>query len=436
MLDPRFVAENPDRVREALSRRNSDAAVLSSVDRIVELNARRAVVVFEGDEAKALRNKLSPQIGKLMKAGKKDEAMGLRAQVQEAKAKAETLDEERKTIEAERQDLLLAMPNLLDERVPPGKGDEDNVEVRRWVETELMQSGEAHDVIGTNLGGFDFPAAARITGARFAVLRGPIARMERALANFFLDLHTEQHGYTEVIAPYIVWGSALEGTAQLPKFEQDLFKLAEPLNGSTAYLIPTAEVPVTNLHRDEILTEEQLPLCYAAFTPCFRSEAGAYGKDTRGYIRQHQFHKVEMVKLTTPETSDAEHEKLTANAEACLKALELPYRVMRLCGGDIGFGAKHCYDLEVWLPSQQQFREISSCSNYGDFQARRMGLRYRPDGPKSKPRLCHTINGSGLAVGRALVAVLENYQQPDGSVIIPEVLRPYMGGLDRIEKPE
>ena len=435
MLDPRFVAENPDRVREALSRRNSDAAVLSSVDRIVELNARRAEVVYEGDECKAVRNKLSPQIGKLMKEGKKDEAMGLREQVGQAKARAEALDTERKGLETERRALLLTLPNLLDDRVPPGKGEDDNVEVRRWVETEL-KTGEAHDVLGTALGGFDFAAAARMAGARFAVLLGATARLERALANFFLDLHTGQHGYTEVITPYIVWCSALEGTAQLPKFEQDLFKLAEPLNGSPAYLIPTAEVPVTNLHREEILTEEQLPISYAAFTPCFRSEAGAYGKDTRGYIRQHQFHKVEMVKITTPDTSNEQHELLTSHAEACLKALELPFRTMRLCGGDIGFGAKHCYDLEVWLPSQQQFREISSCSNYGDFQARRMGLRFRPSGPKSKPQFCHTVNGSGLAVGRALVAVLENYQQPDGSVIIPEVLRPYMGGLDRIEKPE
>lgn len=437
MLDPRFVAENPEQVREALRRRGSDAAAISSVDRIVALTERRAAVAHEGDEARAVRNKLSPQIGALMKQGRRDEAAALRRQVQEAKARAEALDTERRALEAERRALLLALPNLLDERVPPGDGEGDNVELRRWAPGELLAEGRAHDELGVALGIMDFEAAARISGSRFTVLRGAGARLERALISWFLDLHTSRHGYTELVVPYLVWASTLEGTAQLPKFEEDLFKLSAPMNGQDAYLIPTAEVPVTNLHRGEILAAEDLPRSYACFTPCFRSEAGAYGRDTRGYIRQHQFHKVELVKITTPEDADAEHEALTGHAEACLKALGLPYRVMRLCGGDIGFGARHCYDLEVWLPSQGRYREISSCSSYGDFQARRMNLRYRPAGPgKPKPRLCHTINGSGLAVGRTLVAILENYQQPDGSVRIPEVLQPYMGGLDRIAPPQ
>lgn len=279
------------------------------------------------------------------------------------------------------------------------------------------------------------------------MLRGPIARLERALANFFLDLHTGQHGYTEMAVPVIVGRGALEGTGQLPKFEDDLFKLSAPVNGRDAFLIPTAEVPLTNLLAGEILPEASLPLAFVALTPCFRAEAGSYGRDTRGLIRQHQFAKVELVRITAAHDSDAQHEALTRHAEACLEALELPYRRMRLCSGDIGFSARHCYDLEVWLPGQGAWREISSCSNCGDFQARRMALRYRPaaaapdgDGQKKggkaaapKPTLCHTINGSGLAVGRALVAVLENYAQPDGSVIVPEVLRPYMGGLARIE---
>ncbi len=437
MLDPRLVAENPEQVREALRRRGSDAAVIASVDRIVALTERRAAVAHEGDEARAVRNKLSPQIGALMKQGRRDEAAALRRQVQEAKARAEALDTERRALEAERRTLLLALPNLLDERVPPGDGEGDNVELRRWAPGEILAEGRAHDELGVALGIMDFEAAARISGSRFTVLRGAGARLERALISWFLDLHTSRHGYTELVVPYLVWASTLEGTAQLPKFEEDLFKLSAPMNGQDAYLIPTAEVPVTNLHRGEILAAEDLPRSYVCFTPCFRSEAGAYGRDTRGYIRQHQFHKVELVKITTPEDADAEHEALTGHAEACLEALGLPYRVMRLCGGDIGFGARHCYDLEVWLPSQGRYREISSCSSYGDFQARRMNLRYRPAGPGTpKPRYCHTINGSGLAVGRTLVAILENYQQPDGSVRIPEVLRPYMGGLDHIAPPQ
>jgi seryl-tRNA synthetase len=280
----------------------------------------------------------------------------------------------------------------------------------------------------------------QMSGARFVALKGDVARLERALAMFFVDLHTEQHGYTEVSVPYVVSRSALEGTSQLPKFEEDLFGIkteSHTCNGEDAFLIPTAEVPVTNLHRNQVLDEDDLPLSYVAWTPCFRAEAGSYGRDTRGLIRTHQFQKVELVKITTAESSDAQHEELTQHAEACLQALQLPYRKMRLCAGDIGFSARHCYDLEVWLPGPGEYREISSCSNTGDFQARRMALRYRPKSSnkkdKSKPVLCHTINGSGLAVGRALVAVLENYQRPDGSVEIPAVLRPYMGGKEIIK---
>lgn len=274
----------------------------------------------------------------------------------------------------------------------------------------------------------------KLSGARFTVYKGLGARLERALVNFFINTHADEHGYTELMVPYMVKASALYGTGQLPKFEADLFKLTSQLGGEDAYLIPTAEVPVTNLHREEILEESELPKAYVAFTPCFRSEAGSYGRDTKGLIRQHQFHKVEMVRVTTPQDSDEQHELLTGHAEAILKALELPYRVVRLCGGDISFNARHCYDLEVWMPGQGAFREISSCSNFGDFQSRRMGLRYRPestDGKKNKPVLAHTINGSGLAVGRTVVAILENYQQPDGSIVIPKVLVPYMG-VDRI----
>jgi seryl-tRNA synthetase len=295
----------------------------------------------------------------------------------------------------------------------------------------------SHVELGTRLGILDFERAAKLSGARFAVLEGMGAKLERALINFFLDLHTTEHGYKEVMVPYIVHRQIAEGTGQLPKFEKDMFRLAEPLNGSDAFLVPTAELPVTNLHRDEILDEEELPMRWACFTPCFRSEAGSAGRDVRGLIRQHQFHKVELVWLTTPDRVDQDYKALVLHAETCLQRLGLPYRVVRHCGGEVSFSAARCHDLEVWLPSQDTFREISSCSHFTDFQARRMQLRYRPkdhDGKKSKPRLVHTLNGSGLAVGRTLVAILENYQQADGSIEIPEALRPYLGGRDRITR--
>ncbi|MCP4805970.1 MAG: serine--tRNA ligase [Proteobacteria bacterium] len=438
MLDPKLVENEPERVRDALARRSADEKTLAALDRVAELNQRRREVILEGDECRAVRNKLSPEIGKLYKAGKGDEAGELKAQVATASARAKELEAEQGELEAERDRLLLHMPNLLDDRVPAGKSEDDNEEIRRWGDKpEFDFEPQLHDDLGAKLGILDAEAGAKLAGARFTVLRGAAARLERALISFFLDMHTSQHGYGEVMVPYIVWEDAMEGTTQLPKFEDDLFRLAEPLNGKRGFLIPTAEVPVTNLHRDEIVDGADLPLAYACFTPCFRAEAGSYGKDTRGLIRQHQFHKVEMVRVCAPEDSDAQHELLTSHAEACLQALGLHYRVMRLCAGDISFGARHCYDLEVWLPGQDKFREISSCSTFGDFQARRMKLRYRPepkpgDAKKAKPRLAHTINGSGLAVGRTLVAILENYQEADGSVVIPEALRPYMGGLDRI----
>ena len=296
----------------------------------------------------------------------------------------------------------------------------------------------SHDDLGAALGILDLERAARMSGSRFAVLQGAGARLERALINFFLDLHVAEHGHSEVMVPYIVWRDAMQGTGQLPKFEADLFKLSQPLNGQDAYLIPTAEVPVTNLHRGEILDETDLPLRYCSFTPCFRAEAGSYGKDTKGLIRQHQFHKVELVHITTPGRSRQDHEELTGFAERCLQLLELPYRKVRVCSGEMSAAAANQMDLEVWVPSQGRYREISSCSNFNDFQARRMGLRYRVHVEEGKGRVafCHTLNGSALAVGRTLVAILENYQQADGSVVIPQALRPWMGGLDRITAPE
>ncbi|MCB9745273.1 MAG: serine--tRNA ligase [Alphaproteobacteria bacterium] len=439
MLDARLVEDQPELIRAALLKRHAGEDTLAALDRVAEINQKRRELVAEVNDARALRNELSPQIGRMMKAGQREEAEGLKERVRVASERAKELEVEVNELEAERQGILMGIPNLLDPRVPEGKGEEENVEVRRWgAPPEMDFEPKAHDELGVALGLMDFEAAARISGARFSVLKGAVARLERALISFFLDMHTREHGYEEVMVPYIVRDVAMEGTGQLPKFGADMFRLAEPVNGSEAYLIPTAEVPVTNLYRGEILDGADLPLAYAAFTPCFRAEAGAYGRDTRGLIRQHQFHKVELVRITAEDDSDAQHEALTSHAEACLQALGLHYRVVRLCSGDISANARHCYDLEVWLPAQQTFREISSCSTFGDFQARRMDLRYRPvteGGKKAKPRFCHTINGSGLAVGRALVAILENYQQADGSVVIPEVLRGYMGGLDRIEAP-
>eukprot|EP00746_Dinoflagellata_sp_MGD_P143173 gnl/MRDRNA2_/MRDRNA2_76037_c0_seq1.p1 gnl/MRDRNA2_/MRDRNA2_76037_c0~~gnl/MRDRNA2_/MRDRNA2_76037_c0_seq1.p1 ORF type:complete len:573 (-),score=122.24 gnl/MRDRNA2_/MRDRNA2_76037_c0_seq1:76-1794(-) len=437
-LDERLVAEDPELIKQSLTMRRATPEQLQSVDRIGELTKQRNELAREGDQQRAVRKKLSGQIGKLMKEGNKEEAEKLKAEVSDAAAIAAKADEKLALVDEERSALFSALPNLLDPRVVDGSDENANKEVGTWgTDGDLPSDLKWHDEVANELGGLDIEAAGKLSGSRFAVLRGSIARLERALINFFVDMHTEQHGYTEVNVPYVVGAAALRGTGQLPKFEEDLFKLKEPLNGREGYLIPTAEVPVTNLHAGETIDESQLPFSYVTFTPCFRAEAGSYGKDTRGLFRQHQFHKVELVKITTPEQSDEQHHMLVDHAEKCLQALKLPYRKMQLCSGDIGFSAQLCYDLEVWLPGQGKFREISSCSNCGSFQARRMNLKYRPKaldekGKKQRPVFCHTINGSGLAVGRTLVAILENYQNADGSVTIPEVLRPYMGGKEKI----
>ncbi len=435
MLDSRFIVDNPDVVRGSLKRRHADDKTMAALERVLEIDGQRRALVTQTDELRAQRNQLTKQIGPLMKAGKREEAEPLRAQVGEAAAQLAKLDTELDAIATEQKDLLLSIPNVLDDRVPDGSTDADNQEVRSWGDKPAMDfEPKDHHDLGTDLGILDFPAAAKMSGARFSVLKGAGARLERALINYFTDQGVAQ-GYTEVMVPYIVSRTAMTGTGQLPKFEDDAFKVSHDVAGEDAFLISTAEIPVTNLHREEILAEADLPLKYVCFTPCFRAEAGSYGKDTRGLIRQHQFHKVEMVKIVTAEQAQAEHEALTRNAEQLLEALGLPYRTVALCGGDVGFTASICYDIEVWLPGQGAYREISSCSHFGDFQSRRMKLRYRPE-EGGKPRFAHTINGSGLAVGRTLVAILENHQQADGSVNIPEVLRPYMGGLDRIAPVE
>ena len=442
VLDERLVVEQPQLVTDALERRYADASLVHAVGRVGELTLTRARLVEAGNEQRSVRKSTSTQIGALLKSGDKDGAEAAKVTVAAATAEADRLDAELERVDEERDRLFAQLPNLLDARTPPGEDESANIAVSSWGFDDIgsLPSGGAwHDETAAALGGLDTEAASKLSGSRFAVLRGSLARLERALISYFLDLHAGEHGYTELQVPLIVGASALRGTGQLPKFEEDLFKLSEPLNGREAYLIPTGEVPLTNLHAGEILDEASLPISYVAHTPCFRAEAGSAGKDTRGLFRQHQFNKVELVKICRPSESDAEHERLVAHAEACLRALKLPYRKMMLCGGDIGFSAALCYDLEVWLPGQGRFREISSCSNCGSFQARRMNLRYRPvddgSGKKQKPHFCHTINGSGLAVGRTVVAILENYLNDDGSVTVPDVLRPYMGGLEKMAAP-
>jgi seryl-tRNA synthetase len=438
MIDPHLIAEQPELVQRHLERRHADPQMMHDLQTIVALSERRSQLISERDALRAERNTLSKEIGQLYRQGKGDEAEALKERVSHGSVRTKVLEEELAGVEARRTELCMGIPNLLHDDVPEGKSDEHNRVVRTWGEAKLqLGEGLAHVEVGQSLGIVDFDRSAKLTGTRFYVLVGAGARLERALINYFLDQHTGEHGYTEVLTPYIVHGHAAEGTGQLPKFASDMFKLAEPLNGSDAYLIPTAEVPVTNLHREEILEIDELPKKYACFSPCFRSEAGSAGRDVRGLIRVHQFHKVELVWVTHPERAEADHQALLGHAEAMLQALDLPYRVVELCGGDVSFAAHRCYDLEVWLPSQG-YREISSISHFGDFQARRMALRYRPaseGNKKAKPRHAHTLNGSGLAVGRTVVAILENNQQPDGSVVIPEVLRPYMGGLEVIRPP-
>ena len=426
MLDLNFVRENLEQVRAALISRNFPA---ESLDEFVELDRGRRRLIADADEINRKRNLFSKEVGSLMQAGKKDEAAALRAEVAQLKERQSSLEKLRDNADDDMRSLLSGLPNIPAADVPVGPDESANVEVRRYgTPKEFDFTPKDHVDLGENLGILDLERATKIAGARFSILNGAGARLERALINFMLDIHTVEHGYTETLPPFLVNRTALFGTNQLPKFEEDLFHIKDDRGFA---LIPTAEVPVTNYHAGEILDAKDLPRYYTAYTPCFRSEAGSYGRDTRGLIRQHQFEKVELVKLSLPENSADEHEKLTADAERILQMLELPYRTVLLSTGDMGFGAKKTYDLEVWLPSQNTFREISSCSNCGDFQARRMNLRFRRGGGE-KPEFVHTLNGSGLAVGRTWIAILENYQQADGSVVVPEVLRPYMRGLEVI----
>jgi seryl-tRNA synthetase len=422
MLDVKLLREDLTRVRERLASRGIEIAW----DEFVYLDQQRRDTLARIEKLKERKNRLSGEIGKVKKSG--GDATALMGEVEEVSETIRQGEEPLAEIEARFEKLMLTMPNLPEPSVPAGRSAAENREVRRWRDPPQFDfPAKNHWDIGEELGILDFTRAAKIAGARFALYKDAGARLERALINFMLDLHTQKHGYREVLPPFLVNRDAMTGTGQLPKFEEDLFRVSEP----DFFLIPTAEVPVTNIHREEMLEREQLPIRYVAYTPCFRREAGSYGQDVRGLIRQHQFNKVELVKFTEPEHSYDELEKLVADAETVLQLLQLPYRVVELCTGDLSFAAAKTYDLEVWLPGQSTYREISSCSNFEDFQARRAQIRYRKE-TKGKPIFVHTLNGSGLAVGRTLVAVLENYQQKDGSVVIPEVLRSYMGGLERI----
>ncbi len=426
MLDLNYVRGNLERVRAALDARGFPAGAL---DDFAALDAERRRAIAESDSLNARRNASSREIGALMKEGKKEEAESRRKEVAELKERMAELERARDDAERRMQELLATVPNVPHESVPIGRDESANQELRQWGEAPRFDfEPQDHVDIGTRLNILDLERAAKIASARFAILKGGGARLERALINFMLDVHTREHGYEETLPPFIVNRDSLFGTGQLPKFEQELFKLTDERG---LYLIPTAEVPVTNIHREEILDVSQLPLKFVSYTPCFRSEAGSYGRDTRGVIRQHQFDKVELVKLSLPENSYEELEGLTRDAETILQKLGLHYRVVALSTGDISASSAKTYDLEVWLPSQNTFREISSCSNFEAYQARRAQIRFRRAGG-AKPEYVHTLNGSGLAVGRTWLAILENYQQADGSVVIPEALRPYMG-MDRIE---
>ena len=426
MLDLNYVRDNFDAVRAALGTRGFPTDLL---DRFAEIDKERRRVIGEADSINQQRNASSKEIGALMQAGKRDEADAKKADVAGLKEKQSELEAARDDAESAMREILVNLPNIPADDVPVGADESANKEIRRWGEPrEFDFEPKDHVDLGESLGILDLERATKIAGSRFAILNGAGARLERALVNFMLDIHTIEHGYAETLPPFMVNRRSLFGTGQLPKFNEDLFHLKDEREFA---LIPTAEVPVTNYYADEILDEADLPKYFTAYTPCFRSEAGSYGRDTRGLIRQHQFEKVELVKLSVPERSDEEHEKLTADAERILQLLGLPYRTVVLSTGDMGFGAKKTYDIEVWLPSQQTYREISSCSNCGDFQARRMNMRFRRGGG-GKPEYVHTLNGSGLAVGRTWIAVLENYQQADGTVHLPEILLPYMNGIEKI----
>ncbi|OMH32719.1 serine--tRNA ligase [Motiliproteus sp. MSK22-1] len=423
MLDPKLLRNDIDSVAQQLKKKG----YVLDTDRFDQLEQVRRELQTKTEYLQSLRKQQASKIGMAAKAG--EDIAPLKAEGEQIKKDLEDLSSDFKKVQADLDDLLSGVPNIPDSSVPEGNSEDDNVEVRVWGEPAVFDfEPKDHVDLGAANGELDFELAAKITGSRFAVMRGQLARMHRALIQFMLDVQTNEHGYQEVYVPYLVNSDSLRGTGQLPKFEEDLFKVP---GDNDLYLIPTAEVPVTNIVRDVIVEADQLPLKFTSHTPCFRSEAGSYGRDTRGMIRQHQFEKVEMVQLVEPETSSEALEQLTGNAEAILQKLNLPYRVVILCGGDLGFSSAKTYDLEVWLPGQQKYREISSCSNMGDFQARRMQARWR--NPKTgKPELLHTLNGSGLAVGRTLVAILENYQTADGKVRVPEVLVPYMGGVTEI----
>jgi seryl-tRNA synthetase len=426
MLEAKYIREHLDEVRERLASRGQAI----NLDGFVLIDGERRKTIQEWERLRSLQKKVSDDVSRKKKEGQDASELieEMRKVAQELKGWDSIIEEKEKAL----QDFLLVLPNLPHASVPVGKDSSDNAEVRRWGEIPKFDfEPKPHWDIGEELRILDFKSGAKITGARFTLYLDLGAKLERALINFMLDLHTREHGYREVLPPFMVNRTTMMGTGQLPKFEEELFKV----EGTDYFLIPTAEVPVTNIHQDEVLEEKMLPLYYTAYTPCFRKEAGSYGKDTRGLIRQHQFNKVELVKFAKPESSYDELEKLLSNAEEVLKRLKLPYRVVNLCSGDLGFSASKTYDIEVWLPGQNTFKEISSCSNFEDFQARRAKIRYRIAG-KNKTEFVHTLNGSGLAVGRTLVAILENYQQADGSVIIPEALRPYLYGVDRIEKKD
>ncbi|MDW7971667.1 MAG: serine--tRNA ligase [Thermodesulfovibrio sp.] len=418
MLDIRFVRENPEKIKEALKKRGYSI----DFDEFLSLEKERLELLRNIEQKRALRNSVSQEIARLKKTNENEKIEKLISEMRNLGDELALMEEKLREIEDKVRNFMLLLPNIPHPTVPVGKDETENVEIRRWGEPPKFDFEPMnHWDIGELLGIIDFERAGKIAGSRFAIMKGLGARLERALINFMLDLHTKK-GYIEVFPPLLVNKNSMIGTGQLPKFEEDLFKVADP----EFYLIPTAEVPVTNIHRDEILSEDDLPIYYVSYTPCFRKEAGSYGKDVRGIIRQHQFNKVELVKFVKPEDSYEELESLTQDAEEVLKLLKLPYRVVSLCTGDLGFASAKTYDIEVWLPGQGRYREISSCSNFEDFQARRANIRFRRKNKKGT-EFVHTLNGSGLAIGRTLVAILENYQQKDGSVVVPEVLRPYMG---------
>ena len=423
MLDIRWIRSNIEETKRFLANRNNDM----NIDALLSLDTEKRSLLVESEELKAKRNEGSRKVSQAKAAG--EDASGLMEEMRLVGERVKTIDARITEIDATLDDLLLRVPNRPHETCPVGRDENDNVEIRKWGEVPTFPfEPKPHWEIGEALGIMDFERGAALAQSRFTVLKGLGAKTERALLNFMLDLHTEKHGYKEIEPPFMVNSATMQGTGQLPKFAEELYKC----EGDDLWLIPTAEVPLTNLHAGDILEEDALPLYYTAYTPCFRREAGSYGRDIRGFLRQHQFDNVEMVKLSTPETSYDELEKLTANAEEVLQLLKIPYRVICLSTGDMGFGSSKTYDIEVWLPSQNKYREISSCSNCEDFQARRMNTRYRPkDG--GKPRFVHTLNGSGIAIGRTLIAVIENYQQEDGSFLVPEVLRPYMNGVTTVK---